>query len=163
MSSKVVLNGSAVEWTIVVTNYGPDAAVNVTVEDVIPKELLDVTVVSVSDGQYNNGVWSGFDLANGASATLVIKTTVNATNVTIVNKVNVTSNTTDPNLDNNNASNETFVLPEADLSIVKLVSDDVVRKGDVVEWTIVVTNYGPDAAVNVTVVDVLPKELVNVT
>ena len=163
VSSKVVLNGSAVEWTIVVTNYGPDAAVNVTVEDVIPKELLDVTVVSVSDGQYNNGVWSGFDLANGASATLVIKTTVNATNVTIVNKVNVTSNTTDPNLDNNNASNETFVLPEADLSIVKLVSDDVVRKGDVVEWTIVVTNYGPDAAVNVTVVDVLPKELVNVT
>ena len=45
----------------------------------------------------------------------------------------------------------TFVPAEADLGIVKLVSDEVVRNGTVVNWTIVVTNHGPDDALNVRV------------
>ena len=163
VSDKTAHNGDVIFWTIVVTNNGPDAAVNVVVNDVIPKELVDVAVSSISDGEFNGNVWSGFDLASKQSATLVIKTTVDATNTIIVNNANVTSDTYDPDTTNNDASNETIALAAADLSIEKYVSNATAHKGDVITWTIVVTNNGPDTAQDVVVNDAIPKELANVT
>lgn len=55
-------------------------------------------------------IWNQFNLASGAKTTLVIRTTVNVTNATLVNKVNVTSDTYDPDTSNNNASNQTEAL-----------------------------------------------------
>ena len=161
VSKAVSHNGDIVYWNITVTNHGPQDAVNVVVKDVIPNGLIEITAVECSDGTFydSNNTWCGFNLTVGSSAKLVLKTTVNATNTTLVNKVNVTSDTNETNLDDNNASNETYVPPEADLSIVKLVSKDTVRKGDTVEWTIIVTNHGPDVAVNAAVSDLLPAGL----
>ena len=154
-------NGDAVVWTITVTNNGPDAAVNVTVTDVLPEELINPEVINLGHaGKFEDNVWFIEEIASGDSKVLVIRTVVNATNTTIVNVVNVTSDTYDPNETNNNASNETDVPPEADLEINKAVSDASAHKGDVVTWTITVTNNGPDAAVNVTVTDVIPDELI---
>ncbi|WP_296808203.1 DUF11 domain-containing protein [uncultured Methanobrevibacter sp.] len=104
-------------------------------------------------------VWSRFNLANGESASLVIASIVNASNVKVINRVVVASDTHDPNLDNNNASNESDVLPEADLGIVKSVSNDTARMGDIISWEIVVTNNGPDIAINAIVTDLLPAGL----
>ena len=133
--------------------------------DVIPESLIDVAVVSKSAGIFDSdaGVWTGFSLASGANATLIIRTKVNATNTTLVNRVNVSSDTYDPNMTNNNASNSTVIPPEADLEIAKGVTNYGAHKGDVISWTITVKNNGPDAAVNVVVNDVIPKELTNVT
>ena len=169
--NKTVSNASAhkgdvVEWTITVTNNGPDTAVNVTVIDVIPAELINPEVINLGHaGRFENNVWFIDEIASGDSKVLVIRAVVNATNVTIVNNVNVTSDTYDPNETNNNGTNNTVVPPEADLSIVKLVSNDTAHKGDVVSWTIVVTNNGPDDAVNVVVEDVIPSglDVVNVS
>ena len=167
---KVALNDTArygdyIYWNVTVVNHGPDAAVNVVVDDVIPKELVDVVVISKSAGIFDSdaGVWTGFSLASGASATLIIRTKVNATNTTLVNRVNVSSDTYDPNMTNNNASNSTIIPPEADLEIAKGVINYGAHKGDVISWVIVVYNHGSDAAVNVVVNDVIPKELTNVT
>ncbi|WP_296890237.1 hypothetical protein, partial [uncultured Methanobrevibacter sp.] len=96
--------GDFIYWTVTVVNHGPNAAVNVVVDDVIPKELIDVTFIMASAGDFKNNVWSGFNLTNGSSAVLVIRTTVNVTNVTVVNRVNVSSDIYDPDLSNNNAS-----------------------------------------------------------
>ena len=166
--NKAVSNDSAhkgdiVTWTITVTNNGPNAAVNVTVTDVIPDELIYNGIVSIDDGSFDGEIWFIDEVASGETLVLVINTTVDATNITIVNNVNVTSDTYDPNETNNNDTNETVVPPEADLEITKVANVTEAHIGDVVEWTIVITNNGPDAAVNVTMTDVVPSELVDVT
>ncbi|WP_295614348.1 DUF11 domain-containing protein [uncultured Methanobrevibacter sp.] len=52
---------------------------------------------------------------------------------------------------------------EADLAIVKVVSDSTPKVGDVITWTITVTNNGPDRAVDVVVHDKLPDGLVYIS
>lgn len=107
---------SVVNWTVVVINYGPQIAENVTVKNLIPVGLINVNVVPNDGGSFVGCVWSVGDLANGANATLIINTMVNAINTTVVNKVRMTSDTYDPNLDNKNDSNKTVVVVfEADL------------------------------------------------
>ena len=155
--------GDFIYWTITVTNNGPDAAINVVVDDVIPKELIDVYVIYNSGGEFVNNVWSGFNLTKNGQAILTIRTTVNATNVTVVNRVNVSSDIYDPDLSNNNASNSTFIPPEADLEVIKVVLNDTARYGDYIYWNVTVVNHGPDAAVNVVVDDVIPEGLIDVS
>ena len=48
---------------------------------------------------------------------------------------------------------------EADLSITKSVCPLIVRAGDVIMYTIIVTNNGPDTAINVVVEDELPRAI----
>ena len=140
------------------TNKGPDAAVNTRVTDKLPAGLIFIT----SDGKYDpvSGIWTVGDLANGASAKLVITTQVNITNATIRNVANATSDTPGNNTPGNNT---TEVDPKADLIVVKEVSKQIVKTGETVIWTITVTNNGPDTAVNTRVTDKLPAGLVYVT
>ncbi len=164
--SKIVSNDSAhygdvVEWTIVVVNNGPDDATNVTVEEILPEDLSFIRAVT-SQGIYDHetGIWFIGSIANGEVASFTIETRIDNTNVTVVNNVHVTSDAYDPNETNDYAANNTVIPPEADLSINKTASNDIIQKGDLVQWNIVVTNNGPDDAVNVVVVDVLPAGLI---
>ena len=146
VSKKSVKTGEVITWTITVTNKGPDAK--------LPAGLIYLT--HSGEGNYDSvtGLWIVGDLANGASAKLVISTQVNITNATIVNVANVTSDT--PGNDTPPVNNSTEVEPKADLVIVKEVSKKSVKTGEVITWTITVTNKGPDAAVNTRVTDKLP-------
>ena len=101
------------------------------------------------EGNYDSvsGLWIVGDLANGESKSLVIYTQVNITNATIVNVANVTSDT--PGNNPPPVNNSTKVGPKADLVIGKEVSKKSVKTGEVITWTITVTNNGPDAAVNI--------------
>ena len=56
----------------------------------------------MSKGSFANNKWTIGDMANGETQTMKITTIVNATNTTITNNVNVTSETPDPNETNNN-------------------------------------------------------------
>ena len=163
---KVVSNknpkfGETITWTITVTNNGPSDAKNVRVTDKLPAGLI----YNGANGNYDpiTGLWIVGDLANGKSASLVITTIVNITNTTILNVANVTSDTPDSNKTNNEANNTTDVGPKADLVIVKEVSKKSVKTGEVITWTITVTNKGPDAAVNTRVTDKLPAGLIYIT
>ncbi|WP_407422673.1 hypothetical protein, partial [Methanobrevibacter sp.] len=148
--------GDIIVWTVTVTNNGPDTAVNAVMRDVIPAGLIFVD----SDGNYADNVWTIGDLANGSSATLRIRTQVNVTDAVITNVANVTSDTPDSDLTNNNDSATIDVGHEADLSIQKIVSNPTPNKGDIITWTIFVINNGPDRAVDVVVTDVLPAGLI---
>ena len=157
---KIVSNATArfnetVIWTLNVTNKGPDTAVNVRVIDKLPAGLI----FKSSDGNYNQttGVWNVGNLTKGESRLLKITTIVNTTDSTIVNVANVTSDTPG---DKTNGTNETTVPGEADLSIVKLVSKNITKKGEEIIWTIIVTNNGPNDASEVYIRDVLPNELI---
>ena len=132
---------------------------NITVVDKLPAGMVYVS--DDSNGAYdaNTGIWTVGELANGESAVLNIVTLVNTTNATIINIANLSSDTYDPDDDNNQAENETFIEPEANLIIIKDVDKSNVKVGDNVKFTIVLINLGPDSSINVRVHDVLPKGL----
>ena len=69
--------GTDVEFTITVTNYGPNDTIGVVVNDLLP-DGLDYVSNDTSQGTYNyiTGDWNVGDLANGEYATLTITATV---------------------------------------------------------------------------------------
>ena len=148
-----------VEWKITMTNHGPDGADNVIVKDNLPDTLIFIS----ADGNYNpqTGIWTIDYLASGETRVLTIVTKVNTTGMVIVNNVTATSGVYDPDMSNNKATNKTTVITEtlADLVVVKVVSNKNPHKGDIITWTITVTNNGPDGAEDVKVTDKLPSGL----
>ena len=151
--------GAVVTWTITVTNNGPDTAVNALVRDVLPSGLEFIR----SDGNYTNNIWYIGDMANGGTAVLNIETRILVTGAVITNIANVTSDTPDYDLTNNEDDATVDIGHEADLAIVKVVSNPTPKFGEVITWTITVTNNGPDRAIDVVVHDVLPSGLVYIS
>ena len=152
--------GDNISWTIIVTNNGLADAKDVYVVDKLPDGLIYLG--DDSKGTYDplTGVWTIGDLAYGETATLVIVALVDISNASILNVATVNSSTFDPDKSNNVANNTTKSNPRADLSVVKVVSKSNPNYGDVISWTIVVYNHGPDAARDVYVVDKLPAGLI---
>jgi uncharacterized repeat protein (TIGR01451 family) len=151
--------GDTVTFLITVTGIGPDAATNVQLTDLLPGGLSFVSSTP-STGSYNSksGVWIVGTIANGGSATLQLKAHVVATGAQ-VNTASVThSDVFDPNTGNNSAG-ATVRPQQADLHISKTVSNANPNVGDTINFTVTLTNQGPDAATGVTVHDLLPAGL----
>ncbi|MBT9659144.1 DUF11 domain-containing protein, partial [Methanobrevibacter smithii] len=70
----------------------------------------------------------------------------------VFNLVNVTSD----EHPEGNTSNTTVHVRIVDLAVDKLVNDSVPKYLDMIEYTIIVVNNGPDKSFNVTVGDLLP-------
>ena len=89
-----------VVFTVTVTNAGPDTAVNARVSDLLPAGFGFVSATP-SVGSYDNvtGLWSVGDLANGASATLQLVAQILASNTTLTNPANGSSDIYDWNID----------------------------------------------------------------
>jgi len=103
--------GDQVTYTIVVTNDGPDTAINTRVTDLLPAAVTFVSATP-SVGAFNSatGVWTVGDLADGAVQSLQIVTTINAADETgteIANQACGVSDTSDP-VDANNCQTATF-------------------------------------------------------
>jgi uncharacterized repeat protein (TIGR01451 family) len=158
--SKMVNNstpqvGSSVTFTLTVNNNGPSAATGVTVNDLLPSGY---TFSSSSNGAAYNpgtGVWTIGNLANGATATLTITAVVNPTG-NYTNSATVMGNQPDPTPGNNTATNATTPVPVADLVITKTANVTNPNVGTNVTFTLTVSNNGPSAASDVTVLDRLP-------
>ncbi|MCL2115107.1 MAG: hypothetical protein FWH29_02675, partial [Methanobrevibacter sp.] len=155
--------GDLVEYTIVVTNFGPDNATSVVIVDALDPRLVYIN--STSGGSFNGThvLWNVGLIPMGTNVTLTLVVIVNGTG-NITNLANVTVNET--NIGNNstdgNGTNFT-VDPTVNLTITKtnnLTSGAVVNVGDLIEYTIVVTNFGPDNATGVVVSDALDPRLV---
>lgn len=160
--SKDVANfEDVVTWTVTVTNHGPNDSTNVTLIDVLPEGLILIN--TTADGKYNpeTGKLAIGDLKVNETFMFQITVVVNATG-TIVNRVNVTSNEFDTDMENNHAERELHVNPASDLAVRKSVSDSSPNYRDHVTWTIEISNNGPDAAHDVVMRDLLPKSLIYV-
>ena len=149
-----------VTWNITVVNKGPHNASNVIVKDIMPKGLKLVNY-SVSVGNFNEVIseWSVGTLDKGEAASLILVTKV-LINGTFINIATVNTTTPEKNYTNNIVNNTTNADPVCDLVIVKSVNATKVYYGDLVKWTIKVTNDGPCDALNVRVKDILPKGLI---
>ena len=96
--------GSNITFTITANNAGPSNATGVVINDVLPAGYTFVSSTP-SVGTYDNGtgVWTIGNLANGASATLDIVVTVNATG-SYANTATISGNETDPTPGNNTST-----------------------------------------------------------
>ncbi|HEU4889596.1 MAG TPA: DUF11 domain-containing protein, partial [Thermoanaerobaculia bacterium] len=160
--------GDPVTYTITVTNNGPDAANEVVVSDTLPPSLLfqsitpaaTFTCTTPAAGTSGTITCTGGPLANGATATFTLNTTVapGATG-SISNGVSVSSSASDSNGGNSTATAPGVIVGEADLSITKTTNVTQTQTGNTINYTITVTNNGTDPALNVIVNDDLPAGL----
>ncbi|HLI58121.1 MAG TPA: DUF11 domain-containing protein [Solirubrobacteraceae bacterium] len=166
-----VTAGGQVTYTLLVTNNGPDDASGVTVTDPLP---AGETLVSATPSQ---GSCSGTScqlgtIADGGQAQILVTVDVSTSvSGTVTNTASVAASTPDPNQANNTSSATVTVAADSpgspdgppgaprttngqsDLSIVKRVNHAAARPGQLLTYTLVITNHGPDAASGVTVMD----------
>ncbi len=157
-----VTSGNPIQYTLTVSNAGPDTSQNVVLTDNLP---VGVSFVSAVPGQGNCGHSAGVvtcnlgDITNGGSASVIITVTTTIPG-TLSNSASVSAGTLDPNGANDTDTEQTTVNPpgaaQADLSIAKADGPDPVTAGAALTYTLAITNAGPDAASTITVVDPLP-------
>jgi uncharacterized repeat protein (TIGR01451 family) len=161
-TAPVVLAGSNLTYSVVVTNDGQSPATGVTLTDTLP---TGVTLVSAADSLGNTLTLSGSTvtdaiggLASGASVTVTIVITTSASNVpSITDTASVASNETDPNTTNNTASVTTIVNPVADLVIALAPPADPLLLDQPATYAFTVVNNGPSPATGVTLTVPLPS------
>jgi uncharacterized repeat protein (TIGR01451 family) len=160
-----VLNGDLVKYTITVTNNGPDNATGLFVVDVLDSRLIYISSnATIGSYDISNSTWTIGELANGDTTVLNIVVRLNGTgNIANIANVFLDQNNTGDNTTPDNEANIT-VLPSANLVIVKTSNvTGSVLNGDLIHYTITVTNNGPDGATGVYVIDKLDKRLVYIS
>ncbi len=169
-----VAPGALVSYTITVTNVGPNDASSVTLLNDIPAGTTFASLLAPSGWTVNlpdvggTGTVSAslFDpLASGSHAefTLVVRVSAAAADNSIIREsATVSSETSDPNTDNQADSTTTTVRApvaevRADLSVTQTASPTSATVGaDDITLTVTVTNIGPSPASNVTLTESLP-------
>jgi uncharacterized repeat protein (TIGR01451 family) len=103
--------GDLIVWTITVINHGPDKAVNVRVSDMIDVEKCEPVSYKTSKGGFDllDGDWIIGNMEVGEKATLQITVKALYTGE-LVNYAYVTSDTPDPNPDNDESSAKVIVV-----------------------------------------------------
>lgn len=151
--------GEIIKWSVVVSNNGPDIATNVQVNDLLDDGLIFVKSNSTK-GNYDvkSGIWTIDSLAPETDETLNIYCKVNKIGK-ILNFVSVNSTQYDWNESNNHDNESVNAVKIADLSVIKLINNSNPNYNDLIKWTIIVSNKGPNMATGVIVNDLLPKSV----
>ena len=149
--------GQTVTYTVSVINNGPSPATNVIVNDITPAGLSWSSSSGACTTQYPCNIGT---LAAGQTKTITSNYTVasNFTGASITNTASTSSDVNDPNTADNSASATTNITQQADLSINKSGPASA-SPGQLVTYTITVSNLGPSTAGSVTVHDTDPPGL----
>ena len=168
-STPTVVAGGQVMYTLVVTNNGPSDATGVTVSDAPPTGLSIVSTIP-SQGSCSGSTCQLGTIVRGGSALILVTANVaQGTTGQIVNTAKVIANNPDPNPGNNTGTSTVRVSPpgtpqpESDLQVVKRVDQANATPGQILTYTLVVTNNGPDTANEVQVTDApsLPQKVLS--
>ncbi len=165
-SADPVMVGDNFDYDLTVTNGGPDAASGVNATLALPAETAFVSAPAgcthsgeASDGTVTCDVG---DLPVDGSAVLPVTVqALTAGETPVVATGSVTGNEVDPDLTNNEASEETTIealpVPQADLAITVTMPDDSLDLGEEqATFDVVVTNNGPDSGTLVVATGTLP-------
>jgi uncharacterized repeat protein (TIGR01451 family) len=167
-----VVPGTAITYTVVVTNAGPSKAVNAPVTDTFPIALTSINWTCAAGAGASCGTSSGTSSINGVLVTLdgnsAVTFTVNgivAANATgnIVNTavVTVPAGAVDPTPVNNTSTVTNSLTPEAFLGIFKTDNQSTAVPGTRITYTVAVTNGGPSTANGVAISDAIPSALLS--
>ncbi|MCP4424686.1 MAG: DUF11 domain-containing protein [Chloroflexi bacterium] len=164
------LAGNTLQYSLSVTNNGPSTADNVVVSDVLPNGTTYQNVFGPADWNcnYNGGARSisctkpSMDVGETALINLSLQVDSDYPGNSISNTGRITSDTTDPDLGDNQDTEITTVEKRADLSITKSDTPDPVAPGEVIRYALSVSNNGPSDAINARVTDTLPPGLLYV-
>ncbi len=156
-----VLDGNV--YRLVVSNAGPDTATAVLVTNAFSGPV-SVTSFSSSQGTvFTNGsglvVYNLGTLSSGAVASIT-----NGVSATGAGSINLAASVSSTEMDLNTANNTLNVttpvsLPASDISVTGSVSPSPAIVGNIVTYSIVVSNSGPQVALNVSATDTLPAGL----
>ncbi len=166
-------------YTIIVTNNGPSNASGFEISDAVPAALTGLTINCTATGSAscgsnassgNNVSFTGASInAGGGNAiTITVAGTVSgSTTGTLVNTANIVipQNATfsDLTLGNNSATDSDGLRLQADLAITKTNNATSVVAGGTTTYTIVVTNNGPNAVTDASVLDTMPSGVTSAT
>ncbi len=148
-------------YEIVVSNAGPSDARSVIVTDSLS---ADVTFNGASDGCVLSGgnvVCTVGTLAAGSSRSFLIAVNANQSTLDgdiLTNSVIATTATTDPTPVNTDSVTTTVAGfgNAADMGVVKSTAQGTVVAGELITYSLSVTNSGPSAATNVRLLDLIP-------
>ena len=161
--------GTSTVYDIVVSNNGPDAALDTTVTDDF-LALLTCTYTAFQTGGATSFTVSGagdindttVDLPAGSVVTYTATCAIPAgASGTLTNSAAVAAaaGVIDTNSGNDSATDVTVLSPQADLAVTKNDGVDDAVPGQSVTYTIWVTNFGPSDAPGSTVTDTFPAAL----
>jgi uncharacterized repeat protein (TIGR01451 family)/gliding motility-associated-like protein len=154
--------GDVVQYTITVVNNGPSTASGVNVTDNLPVGLAYVSHIATGGtvNTYSGGQWKIGNINIGSSATLLINARVTAagssSQIPIINTVTAAAgNESDPTTAGDDLT-EPITVTSADLITEKSVSKSNPSEGEIITYSIKVTNNGPSDATGVHLTDILP-------
>lgn len=169
--STTVEPGQTLDYTIVVTNNGPNNVVGASVTDTFPNELTGVSYTSSATGGASGNTNGQGEIDDDVNLPVGSTITYNATGTVstlatsdIVNMATVTEpvGVVDPTPSNNTDTDLTVLIPGVDLQISKTNNQISVLPGEQITYDIVVTNNGPNPVAGAAVQDSFPPELDNV-
>ena len=165
ITSSPVIAGTPLTYMISIKNNGPSNARGVTFSDIVQQELSDMKYsidAGINWNDWNNKYTFG-TLANNATVTMLLRGTVNQYYTgMLINTAVASSETPDPDSSNNTATIETTVQGSADISVQKTANPSPVTAGELLTYTLTISNAGPSCAKNVIVTDTITAELLNV-
>ncbi|MBN2147031.1 MAG: DUF11 domain-containing protein [Anaerolineales bacterium] len=159
---EIILPGSLVTYTIVLSNTGTGTALQVALTDTLPDSITFGAFLASDGASEQDGTisWAG-NVSVDENVEVIFTATVDSDNLygeTITNTVEYNSIAAGSGYDD-----AAFVVGKAaNLSIKKNValSNDPALPGDVITYTITITNSGDETAFEVRITDTLPAELV---
>ncbi|MBB6274918.1 putative repeat protein (TIGR01451 family), partial [Pedobacter cryoconitis] len=149
--------GSNVVFTLVATNNGPSDGTGIVVTDLLPAGYTYVSSTPPAGTTYapGTGLWTIGTLANGATSTLTMTASVNATGP-YANTATITGNENDPAPGNNISTVTPVPTATTNLDLVKTVDNANPVVGSNVVFTLIATNNGPSDGTAIVVTDLLP-------
>ncbi|MFD4535795.1 hypothetical protein, partial [Kitasatospora sp. NPDC058492] len=158
-----VVPGQPISWRVAVTNRGPSTARNVVVSDRIPDQVVGAVMTVDATGSScpvstGTATCPAVEIPVGATSTFTL-TGMLAQDATAVpgNTATVTGGP-DPATPTHTAvaSPSGAVIPQANLTLGKVLVTNPVVPGQQIQWRVTVTNNGPSRARNVVVTDRIP-------
>jgi uncharacterized repeat protein (TIGR01451 family) len=112
--------GTNITISLLAGNDGPAATTNISVNYPLPSGYTFISATPTT-GTYAAGKWTGFGLANGATATLTIVAKVNAAGI-YSNAATISGTENDPNTSNNTSTVTTTPTAAAKVLIVSTLA-----------------------------------------
>lgn len=161
--------GNSTTYIIVVSNNsGPSVITGATVTDNFPGTLANVDWICTGSGgatcpgSGSNDINVIVNLPEGSSVTFTATGTIDSDatgSLTNTATVSLPGGASDPNIDNNSATDIDILTPQVNLSITKTNGVNSLVPGNNTTYTIVVTNSGPSSANGTTITDNFPSSL----